>query len=227
MSQANSWKWVRLRNNNPSDRNAYIAMISFCDIPVRLSHQHVKIYGRYAIGLSKQWAEDVIELNPVLYMSSKSQLLRSFNILWTRLSLLDSTYFYRPPRDHFSIRTAEEIKSEHANDRLYQLRGYERILEICREISCHVKLYEGPFSHGSYSNMCHRFYDEREWRYLPSDKEGPAILDLARQRKCKTISSRIWRHFQLTLVLLRTSSSSRKMRNMNLRVSSWTCSRRG
>ena len=149
MSQANIWKWVRLQNNNPSDRDAYIAMISFCDIPVRLSHQHSKIYGRYAIGLSKQWAEDVIGLNPVLYMSSKSQLLRSFNILWTRLSMLDNTYFYRPPRDHFSIRTAEEIKSEHANDSHYQLRNYEMILGICQEISCHVKLYEGPFSHGS------------------------------------------------------------------------------
>ena len=150
-------------------------MVSFCDIPVPLSYLHAKVYGRYAIGLSKGWAENVVGLNPILYMSSKSQLLRSFNLLWTRLSMLDNTYFFRPPPDHFSIRSAEEIKSEHAKDSLYQLRGYDRILAICREVSCHFKLYEGPFSHGSYASTCHRFYDEREWRYLPSDKGGPTM----------------------------------------------------
>jgi len=186
-SQPNIGKWLRLRKNNPPDKDIYIAIVSFCDIPVRLSRTHVQVYGPYAIGLSKHWAEDVIGLNPILYMSSKSQLMRNFNLLWSRLSLLDSSYFFRPPPDRFSIRTPEEIKSEHAKDSLYQLRGYERILGICREISCHVKLYEGPFTHGCYHNPCHRFYDEREWRYLPprAHREAPVCLDSGAPREVR------------------------------------------
>lgn len=177
VSQANIHKWVHLRKTNPPGLDLYVAMVSFCDIPIPLSRTHAKVYGRYAVGLSKRWAEDVVGLNPLLYMASQSQLLRSFNHLWTRLSLLDQTYFFHPPPDHFSIGSPEEIASDHANDSLYQFRGYQRILNICREIACHVKLYEGPFAHGHYTNDHHRFYDEREWRYLPSDNGRPSVWD--------------------------------------------------
>lgn len=35
------------------------------------------------------------------------------------------------------------------------------------KIASFLKLYEGPYAKGGYSNHNHRFYDEREWRYVP------------------------------------------------------------
>ena len=48
-------------------------MISFCDVPLSSSSQHFAAYGRYGIGLSKQWAIRH-EVNPVIYFDKNSHL---------------------------------------------------------------------------------------------------------------------------------------------------------
>jgi hypothetical protein len=51
-------------------------MISFCDIPLSQSYKHFDAYGKYGIGLSKDWANDM-GINPVLYMESKSSISKT------------------------------------------------------------------------------------------------------------------------------------------------------
>ncbi len=48
-----------------------IPMTSFCDIHLDLVSNHAKIYGKYALGLTKQWGE-VQNITPVFYVPVES-----------------------------------------------------------------------------------------------------------------------------------------------------------
>ncbi|WP_020585675.1 abortive infection system antitoxin AbiGi family protein [Desulfobacter curvatus] len=51
--------------------NAAHPMVSFCDIPLSNSQQHFSAYGKFGIGLSKEWAKKN-GINPVIYIDEKS-----------------------------------------------------------------------------------------------------------------------------------------------------------
>ena len=57
--------------SNGTKRGVAIPMISFCDIPLLRAHEHAKCYGKYIIGIDKNYAETLYSsLNPVLYLVS-------------------------------------------------------------------------------------------------------------------------------------------------------------
>lgn len=55
-------------------------MISFCDIPLSDSRQHFDAYGKYGIGLTKDWAVRN-GVNPVLYIDHNSLFAKSLHEL--------------------------------------------------------------------------------------------------------------------------------------------------
>lgn len=66
-------------------KNSFVAhpMVCFCDIPIKSSLEHVKMYGSYGIGLSKDWANKK-GINPVLYINKDSMIAKNISMLLTK-----------------------------------------------------------------------------------------------------------------------------------------------
>ncbi len=66
----------------------FIPMVCFCDIPLSNAKDHINSYGKYAIGLSKEWGE-INGLNPVMYISNNSKVIRNFKYAYDNYNELD------------------------------------------------------------------------------------------------------------------------------------------
>lgn len=121
-------------------RERAIPMVSFCDIPLSQVINHSKIYGSYALGLSKKWGLKK-EISPVIYVYKNSRISLAYEKIEDAILFDDKT----------------EIN----------LEGRIAVYEIYR----FLKPYEGRlWRHGKLHRNKVRFYDEREWRYVPSYK---------------------------------------------------------
>jgi len=108
-------------------------MISFCDIPLSQICDHVTKYGRYAIGLTKEWGLKK-GVCPVLYYREGD---RSYDAFLRSLDLANKT------GDDFT---------------------HNGLVTNLAELGFLFKLYEGI---SPKNGKITRFYDEREWRYIP------------------------------------------------------------
>jgi hypothetical protein len=89
-----------------SPKKAYIPMVSFCDIPKELSKKHRRIYGAYAIGMSKEWAKNEVGVNPIIYIRENSLLHSHFKslgkaIYGLKYSILEAIYHVANVDEHF------------------------------------------------------------------------------------------------------------------------------
>jgi hypothetical protein len=112
-------------------------MVCFCDIPLSQIKEHIYKYGRYGIGLSKEWGRRN-GLNPVFYLRSKSILSNSIEAII--VNLLEEEITTRPgvPND-------------------------------LKNVIRYMKPYIGSYLRGVKKRNRIRFYDEREWRYVPAE----------------------------------------------------------
>lgn len=120
-------------------------MVSFCDLRLSELPEHMKKYGHYGVGLTKEWALKS-HLNPVAYVNKSSEftngLVRALDWLWSEIdtsSQVDVAKFTRA-----------------------QLR-YMDVLNMQR----YIKNYEGKLSRIGKKDKQYRFADEREWRHVP------------------------------------------------------------
>ncbi|MFQ5441298.1 MAG: abortive infection system antitoxin AbiGi family protein [Thermodesulfobacteriota bacterium] len=131
-----------LENLDPvlgDDFQIALPMVCFCDIPLSQIHNHIDIYGRYALGLTKDWGKRN-GINPVLY-----------------------TYNGATIANHISS-LAGQITSDSIGNSIDTLRDFFNF----------IKPYEGKlWRNGAFKNGI-QFYDEREWRFVPSidDEDG-------------------------------------------------------
>lgn len=140
--------------------NAAHPMISFCDIPLSDSEQHFDAYGKYGIGLSKNWAIKN-GVNPVLYIDNNSLFAKSLY---------------------------ELIKERRKKDTNLTRKQDLEILQI----KSYAKNYSGLLKRKEVNNPNYKFYDEREWRLVPSKKEmnnAAFSLDLSYFNKNKEESN--------------------------------------
>lgn len=122
-----------------------IPMVSFCDI--RLSHlyEHITKYGRFGIGLKKDWAI-INGLNPVSYLNKNCSMFTAFDVRLREMS--------------------RELRNMKGDRERYMLNKekYRDLINVMR----YMKNYEGElFRKGKIENDNYRYANENEWRYVP------------------------------------------------------------
>jgi hypothetical protein len=133
-----------------------IPMVCFCDIPLSNIKDHVSKYGYYGLGMTKEWGIKK-GLSPILYTTENSQLTKS--LIYQRKIII------------------ENIEKK-AN--IFEI--YDRTLYT----SFFIKEYEGFQNKNNKYKEPIRFYDEREWRYVPS------ILEFKENTHIPMISNEIY-----------------------------------
>lgn len=161
-----------------------IPMISFCDIPLTRVEGHSKRYGKYAIGISKDYLCEIYSefVNPVLYADSTSvitafkQLTRSQGIAIKSLSLLAQ---FRTELNLDKIlrqRREEEVSMESIINQLPPdiKELYEFAVESDMSVKTLISLLKPTYGINiDGKNQC--FYDEHEWRAIYPDLHDSAF----------------------------------------------------
>jgi hypothetical protein len=124
-----------------------IPMVCFCDLPLSQTGFHLSVYGDYGIGLTKDWGKRN-GIAPVLYAYSQS-------ILTTKLANMLAALA--------SEETANALASE--------------LMQDFFDVFSFVKPYEGNLWREGrvVSNL--RFYNEREWRFVPRLSKGDSYRE--------------------------------------------------
>lgn len=130
--------YERVESSGKKYLHAAFPMVSFCDIPLSQVKTHLDLYGDYGIGLRKEWAKEK-GLNPVLYFDQNSELINLIRVEFQRLI------------EKGSVNEIERKDYAHLFNILAYSKNYQADLERSGKI---IKNY--------------RFYDEREWRYVPN-----------------------------------------------------------
>jgi abortive phage resistance protein AbiGi (putative antitoxin) len=119
-------------------------MVCFCDLPLSLIRKHLDAYGRFGIGLTKQWGLRN-GVAPVAYTHRRAR---------TRPSMLRLT-----------AKAAKGGDNAAAND--------------LKLLTAYTKPFRGPeWRKRRKKKVKHnvRFYDEREWRYVPEVRKGEPLF---------------------------------------------------
>lgn len=125
-----------------------LPMVCFCDLKLSQLGNHMATYGNYGIGLTKEWGRKR-GVSPIFYLNRASRTVGLISELLAAYTVQDSDGGKQPS------------PFVHAISELF---GY-------------VKPYEGNmYRDGKY--VMTRFYDEREWRYIPESYEKRGIEHL-------------------------------------------------
>ena len=104
--------------------------------------KHMDTYGYYGIGMAKNWAE-TRKLNPILYQKANSYLADDIKTILKK----------------FGEESVKRNENEEVPESSFAM------LDVTR----YIKPYEGElFKSSNLKNEKKRFYDEREWRYVPN-----------------------------------------------------------
>jgi len=98
-------------------------MVSFCDIPLSHSSKHFDAYGRYGIGLTKEWANSK-GVNPVLYLESKSSISKTIGHLLEHRRQSESNLTDEQKADILRIKCFSKNYSGHLKRRNVDLENY-------------------------------------------------------------------------------------------------------
>ena len=162
---------------------AGMPMVSFCDIPLSQINRHIKHYGSFGIGLSKEWAIKN-GLNPVLYLQSQSKNAE-----------LIEPFLKGQMKGNKFLKRFQLIKKGSKSIVVDIFKGERKAnADAFKGLFMYLKNYEGePFRNAAPSGSTIRFYNEREWRYVPNEADFPdniAYEPLITQDEYKTWRSR-------------------------------------
>lgn len=121
-----------------------IPQICFCDIPVSMSDNFVKYYGRYSIGFKKEWGIKN-GCNPILYVNNESIIdgMIFYNSIWRKYR-----ESWQDNQHKFGIRLSQLLMEIDSHKARNYMMGF-------------IKKYNGEWHGKQYRN-----YNENEWRYI-------------------------------------------------------------
>ncbi len=126
---------------------AAIPMVCFCDVPLSHINYHTETYGYYCIGLAKEWGQ-ANGINPIMY-----SLPNSYSTLLLKHSF-SNLYPFNPELVLYKTDQPDQA-AQNVTTMLYSFFTF-------------LKPYEGEvWKNGINIKKRVRFYDEREWRYVP------------------------------------------------------------
>ena len=138
-----------------------IPMVCFCDIRLSQIKNHIDTYGSYGIGMRKEWAEKK-GLNPIIYLNRNSRLSNSLSIIKPSLS---------------------ELLKAPDNEKVGTYMGF-------LYVSRYLKNYKGKFLKDKDHETNITFYNEREWRHVPTTQVLTETDYLNKDRR-EDLSSRL------------------------------------
>lgn len=139
--------YARERIIGPTQRREFgVPMVSFSDLKLSELKKIIEDdYGKFGIGLSKEWANRN-GLNPVMYISRHCSLTDSL------INGVDGIYRHLNGLTNLAQITALG-------------QSYLNIMDIYR----YIKNYDGELERANQPlNENYRFADDREWRYVPN-----------------------------------------------------------
>jgi hypothetical protein len=122
-------------------------LVCFCDLPLGRHEEHKEKFGNYGIGMNKDWGIKN-HLSAVVYSNKESMTALGLRVLIKMGHLLQkklTEYEFRAFNNSVSILIM--------NYKQYEGRSYDKKDKI-------------------FSKEPTRFYNEREWRYIPFEVEG-------------------------------------------------------
>jgi hypothetical protein len=152
-----------------------IPMVSFCDIPLSQTLRHMVAYGEYGIGLKKEWGMEN-GISPVIYTYQGASMSSKLYELIAKISQLPNLLPSQNPS-----------------------------LDEFHDLSNYVKPYEGKPIHRERKDMTIRYYDEREWRFVPrlpdnSYRYGLAEEGFNNQKAIDQANDVIWNQAKIQFV---------------------------
>jgi hypothetical protein len=135
--------YLPIKDKNENKFEMAFPMVCFCDISNEEEIlKHKKKFGNYGIGMKKEWAKKNY-LTPVIYCNEKTLTAESLNYF---IDFLETYKSCLSPKKFEKLKIAISVL-------LIQYKSYEG--------------FEYDSKNKRFKSRQKKFYDEREWRYIP------------------------------------------------------------
>ena len=129
-------------------KRIFVPMVSFCDLTLtQITQNHIKEFGSFGLGFYKQWGIEN-KISPVAYVHQNSIPSKLIEEVF-----VDATDIFKGELNTKKVEFLDKLK----------------------HFYLFLKPYESHYQKGKRKAKSVQHYNEREWRYIPSNKELPII----------------------------------------------------
>lgn len=162
-------------------KDYWLPMVCFNDLPLELAGEHKEWYGDYVIAMKPEWVIKN-DIHPVHYIQKPSSDNQHNLIAASNYLLHNYINTVRPQLDEM-LAKMNPIETDDSNGRvLAGLVQTAQVLETMNEVNSVyypitiIMAYQKALRGKQYNRklktlLDKKFYDEREWRYIPSIDE--------------------------------------------------------
>lgn len=155
--------------------NINCPMVCYCDIPLERINHHMERYGFYGIGITKSWAAKNC-INPIIYVVPNTGLANSIHDLIIHLDLLGER-----------MNKNQDLKNNLSSITGPLFQAFNIVTQYLKPYS-----YQGLENH----QEKRKFYDEKEWRYIPEAKDSLSYRQIPTKNRESSINNTEQEHLK-------------------------------